>query len=204
MLKENFIQLISGYAADERLIKQLWDEIDENYSHKKRHYHTLQHLENLLLQLHEVKDQIKHWNTVLFSLYYHDIIYNALKRNNEEKSAEFAQSRMQLINVPRPIIKDCVLQILATKKHEITDDEEINFFTDADLSILGQPWNIYEEYYKNVRKEYSLFPDLIYIPGRKKVIQHFLQMERIFKTDFFFNKFELQAKENLQKELDQL
>lgn len=204
MLKENFIQLISSYAADERLIKQLWEEIEENYSHKKRHYHTLQHLENLLLQLHEVKDHIKHWNTVLFSLYYHDVIYNALKINNEEKSAEFAQSRMQLISVPRPIIKNCVQQILATKKHEISDDEEINFFTDADLSILGQQWNVYEEYYKNVRKEYSLFPDLIYIPGRKKVVLHFLQMERIFKTDFFFNKFELQAKENLQKELTKL
>ena len=90
---------------------------------------------------------------------------------------------------------------MATKKHAVSDNSDTNYFTDADLSVLGQPWEIYSTYYKQVRKEYSLFPELIYVPGRKKVLQQFLQMERIFKTDFFYTKFELQAKENLKKEL---
>lgn len=201
MLKETFIQLISSPATEDRLVKQLWQEIEDNYSDKKRHYHTLQHLENLLLLLQQVKEYIKDWNTILFSLYYHDVIYNALKRTNEEKSAEFAKIKMQLIGVPQPAIEKCVQQIMATKDHFVSDDSDTNFFTDADLSILGQPWEIYEQYFKNVRKEYSLYPDLIYTPGRKKVLQHFLQMERIFKTDFFFTRFELQAKENLQREI---
>lgn len=204
MLKEKFIELIGTYTTDERLIKQLWQEVEENYTHKKRYYHNLLHLENMLVSLYEIKEQINNWNTILFSIYYHDIIYNALKRNNEEKSAEFAKSRMQLIAAPELMTENCIQQILATKDHLICDDRDTNFFTDADLSILGQQWNKYSDYYKQVRKEYSLFPDLIYIPGRKKVLQHFLQMGRIFKTDFFFNKFELQAKENLQRELDQL
>ena len=204
MLKETFIQLIGNYTTDKRLIDQLWQEIEDNYSYKKRHYHTLQHLENLLQQLGAVKEYIKDWNMILFSMYYHDVIYNALKRTNEEKSAEFAQNRMQLIMVPKPRIENCVQQILATKEHGLCDDSDTNFFTDADLSILGMEWDVYSDYYKNVRKEYSLYPDIIYIPGRKKVLQHFLQMERIFKTDHFFKKFELQAKQNLQKELDLL
>lgn len=204
MLKETFIQLIGNYTTDGRLLKQLWQEIEDNYSEKKRHYHTLQHLENLLPLLLQVKENIKDWNTILFSFYYHDVVYNALKRNNEEKSAEFAQSRMQLIGAPGPMIEKCVQQILFTKDHLFSDDNDTNFFTDADLSVLGQDWGVYENYFKQVRKEYSLFPDLIYIPGRKKVLRHFLQMERIFKTDFFFNKFELPAKQNLQKELDLL
>lgn len=204
MLKRIFIELTGKYTADERLKNQLWQEIEDNYSNKKRHYHTLQHLQNLLPLLQQVKEDIKDWDTILFSFYYHDVIYNALKRTNEEKSAEFAKIKMQLIGAPGPMIEKCVQQILATKDHLINEDMDTNFFTDADLSILGQEWSVYENYYKQVRKEYSLFPDLIYIPGRKKVLQHFLQMERIFKTDFFFNKFELQAKENLQKELNQL
>jgi len=204
VLKETFIQLIGNYTTDKRLIDQLWQEIEDNYSYKKRHYHTLQHLENLLQQLGAVKEYIKDWNMILFSMYYHDVIYNALKRTNEEKSAEFAQNRMQLIMVPKPRIENCVQQILATKEHGLCDDSDTNFFTDADLSILGMEWDVYSDYYKNVRKEYSLYPDIIYIPGRKKVLQHFLQMERIFKTDHFFKKFELQAKQNLQKELDLL
>jgi predicted metal-dependent HD superfamily phosphohydrolase len=201
VLKETFIQLIGNYTSDTRLVRQLWNEIETNYSGKKRHYHTLAHLENLLQQLNNAKGQIKDWTTVLFTLYYHDIIYNPLKTTNEEKSAEFAQNRMQLVGVPQPIIDNCVNQILATKKHLLSVDNDTNIFTDADLCILGQPWEVYEKYYKQVRKEYALYPDLIYIPGRKKVLQHFLQMEQIFKTPYFFKKVEGQAKENLKKEL---
>ncbi len=204
MLEETFIKLIGNYTKDARLAKQLWNEIEENYSNKKRYYHTLNHLESLLQQLFTIKIKIEDWDTVLFSLYYHDIIYNPLKTTNEEKSAAFAENRMQLIGVPKIIIENCVRQILATKKHLLSADNDTNIFIDADLSILGQPWNVYENYYKQVRNEYSLYPDLIYKPGRKKVLQHFLQMERIFKTDVCFTMFELQAKENLQKELELL
>jgi predicted metal-dependent HD superfamily phosphohydrolase len=204
VLKETFIQLIGNYTTDARSGTQLWNEIKTNYSNKKRHYHTLTHLENLLQQLVAVKTKIKDWDTVLFTLYYHDIIYNPLKTTNEEKSAEFAQNRMQLVGVPQSIIDNCVSQILATKKHLLSTDSDTNFFTDADLCILGQPWEVYEQYYKQVRKEYTLYPDLIYNPGRKKVLQNFLQMEPIFKTDYFFEKLEEQAKENLKKELQQL
>jgi predicted metal-dependent HD superfamily phosphohydrolase len=204
VLKETFIQLISKYTTDTRLIAQLWNEIETNYSGKKRHYHTLTHLDNLLQQLLAVKTEIKDWDTILFTLYYHDIIYNPLKTTNEEKSAEFAQKRMQLLGIPQPIIENCVSQILAIKKHLLSTDSDTNIFTDADLCILGQPWQVYEKYYKQVRKEYALYPDLIYNPGRKKVLQHFLQMQQIFKTNYFFNKFEMQAKENVEKELQQL
>jgi predicted metal-dependent HD superfamily phosphohydrolase len=202
MLEEIFIKLIGNYITDDRLAMQLWNEIEENYCNKKRYYHTLDHLESLLQQLFTIKIKIKDWDTILFSLYYHDIIYNPLKTNNEEKSAEFAENRMQLIGVPKIIIENCVRQILATKKHLLSIDNDTNIFIDADLSILGQPWNVYADYYKQVRNEYALYPDLIYKPGRKKVLQHFLQMERIFKTDYFFERFEGQAKANLEKELD--
>ncbi len=201
MLKETFIKLIGNYTADEKLVMQLWNEIEANYSGKKRHYHTLNHLENLLQQLLNVKDQIKDWDTILFTLYYHDIIYNPLKTTNEEKSAAFAENRMQVIDVPKPIVGNCVQQILATKKHLLSTDNDTNIFTDADLGILGRPWEVYEKYYKQVRKEYALYPDLIYNPGRKKVLQHFLQMQQIFKTDYFFELFEAQAKANIAIEL---
>jgi predicted metal-dependent HD superfamily phosphohydrolase len=204
MIKETFIKLIDNYTTDTRLGTQLWNEVETTYSSKKRHYHTLAHLENLLQQLLAVKTKIKDWDTVLFTLYYHDIIYNPLKTTNEEKSAEFSENRMQLVGVPQPIIDNCVNQILATKKHNLSADSDTNIFTDADLSILGQPWELYEQYYKQVRKEYAFYPDLIYIPGRKKVLQHFLQMKQIFKTDYFFERFEGQAKENLKEELQQL
>ena len=204
MLKETFIGLVTNYTDNDSLTNELWTEIEKNYTSKKRQYHTLQHLDNLLTQLTEVKDEIQNWNTVLFTLYYHDIIYNSLKSDNEEKSAELAEKRLKQISVSIDTIELCINQILATKSHLKSTDSDTNYFTDADLSILGQNWETYSLYYKNVRKEYSIYPNLVYNPGRKKVLNHFLSMNRIYKTDFFFNKFETQAKRNLTNELNLL
>ncbi|GAA4302141.1 hypothetical protein [Nibribacter koreensis] len=204
MLKETFKELVTNYTDNASLPNELWVEIEKNYSGKKRHYHTLYHLQNLLEQLTTIKDQIQNWDTLLFTLYYHDIIYNPLKSDNEEKSAQLAETRMRQLTVSDEEIARCKQQILATKAHLTTLDHDTNLFTDADLSILGQPWETYALYYKNVRKEYSLYPDIIYNPGRKKVLNHFLTMDRIFKTDYFYNKFERQARQNLKTEMDLL
>ena len=203
-LKEIFSNLLINYTTNSSLINELWDEVEKNYSGKKRHYHTLQHLENLLITLTEVKSEIQHWESILFTLFYHDIIYTALKSDNEENSALLAEKRIQQLSVSNDIIERCKNQILATKSHSKSTDSDTNYFTDADLSVLGQPWEIYSLYYKNVRKEYAIYPDFIYNTGRKKVIQHFLSMNSIYKTDYFYNQFEKVAKENLMKELSSL
>ncbi|HOY41742.1 MAG TPA: hypothetical protein PLX60_07765 [Chitinophagales bacterium] len=203
-LKEIFSNLLINYTTNSSLINELWDEVEKNYSGKKRHYHTLLHLENLLTKLTEVKSEIQNWESILFTLFYHDIIYTALKSDNEENSALLAEKRMQQLSVSNDIIERCKNQILATKSHSKSTDSDTNYFTDADLSVLGQPWEIYSLYYKNVRKEYAIYPDFIYNTGRKKVIQHFLSMNSIYKTDYFYNQFEKVAKENLMKELSYL
>jgi predicted metal-dependent HD superfamily phosphohydrolase len=204
VLKETFIELLTNYTDSDSLTNELWTEIEKNYSSKKRHYHTLHHLDNLLTQLTEVKNEIQNWNSILFTLYYHDIVYNSLKSDNEEKSAELAEKRLKQISVSLDTIELCKNQILATKSHIKSTDSDTNYFTDADLSILGQNWETYSLYYKNVRKEYSIYPYLVYNPGRKKVLKHFLSMDRIYKTDFFYKKFERQAKQNIQKEIELL
>lgn len=204
MLEKIFNELLKNYCDNNCLAEKLWTEVYENYSGKKRHYHTLQHLENLLAQLTEVKGEIKNWETVLFTLYYHDIIYDSLRSDNEEKSAKLAEKRMKQICVSDDKIELCKQNILATKSHLKSTESDTNYFTDADLSVLGQTWKSYSDYYKNVRKEYSIYPDFVYNPGRKKVLIHFLKMDRIFKTEFFYYKFEVQAKQNLQRELELL
>lgn len=204
MLEETFIGLVTNYTDDKKLTGELWSEIQKSYSHKKRHYHTLQHLEYLLIQLKELKAEIQNWEAALFSLYYHDIIYDALKTNNEEKSAGLAEKRMIQICVPFKPISLCKEHILATKAHLQSVNSDTNYFTDADLSVLGQTWENYSLYFQSIRKEYSFYPDFIYTPGRKKVLNHFLNMDRIFKTNFFYSKFETTARQNIKKELQSL
>lgn len=204
MIKDIFFSLVLKFDEDNPLAAKQWAEAEKHYSKSNRHYHTLHHLENLLVQLSDVRKEIRNWDAVLFALFYHDIVYNVLKKDNEEKSAVFAAKQMVNCKVPGNIIDDCCAMILATKTHVPSGNSDINIFTDADLSVLGQDWTTYETYLKQIREEYSIYPDFVYNPGRKKVLEHFLEMERIFKTKYFFDKFEAQAKENLKRELEQL
>lgn len=201
MLAKEFAEAVSRYNNDTARAGKLWDEIEKSYTAKKRYYHNQSHLENLLKELTSIKESIEDWDCVIFSIAYHDIVYNTLQKDNEEQSAALAEQRLTEIAFPPDRINKCVQQILATKGHTVSDNQDTNFFTDADLSILGASWYIYEAYFKSIRKEYSYYPNLLYNPGRKKVLQHFLSMDKIFKTDKFFSKYEEQARKNLSAEL---
>ena len=201
MLKEVFITLTSPYAMDQAYINILWDDILKNHNKKNRYYHTIFHLESLYKSLVPIKKNINDWDIILFALFYHDYIYNPLKQNNEELSAKKAVTILSLLSIPKERIELCKEIILATKKHQSSKNKDVNYFTDADHSILGTPWQTYQSYFKNVRKEYKYYPDVLYNKGRIKVLQHFIQMPRIYKSDYFYSKLESQAKNNIQKEI---
>jgi predicted metal-dependent HD superfamily phosphohydrolase len=200
-LHQAFVSTIKNYSANQPLTEHLWNEVVKSYTDRKRHYHNLDHLENMLAELSAVKNEVVDWDTLMMSLVYHDIIYKATAKDNEEKSASIARDRLMLIHFPEPKINKCSEMILATKGHAVSSDHEVNLFTDADLSILGKPWDVYQQYVQSIRKEYSVYPDILYKPGRKKVLQHFLAMQRIFKTDSFYQQYEDIARQNLQQEL---
>src|SRR5204862_8045965 len=119
---------------DDKLIAKMWDEIKTPYSKSGRHYHNLTHLDKLTELLSSVSENIQDWQTVVFSIAYHDIIYDPLKKDNEEKSAAYASQRLIELGRPEDQRNKCISQILATKGHEISEDSDTNYFTDADLA----------------------------------------------------------------------
>ncbi len=136
LLKDTFTALLQPYSNGV-VVEQYWLEIEKAYSGKKRHYHNLIHLEQLWQQLFALKSEISDWDTLLFSLFYHDMVYNVRRQDNEEKSAELAKQRLQALPYPPAGIDKCVAQIVATKSHTLSPDLDTNLFTDADLAILG-------------------------------------------------------------------
>jgi predicted metal-dependent HD superfamily phosphohydrolase len=200
MIRNEFFNAVNIYGSSPDTTSKLWQEIERQYSDPSRHYHTMVHLQNLISELLPVQSGFKNWNVVVFAVVYHDVIYKASKSNNEEKSAELAVKRLSGIAVPEESVVRCKEFILATKRHQQVDDE-IDLFTDADLSILGSSPETYRIYTTQVRKEYSIYPDLLYKPGRKKVLLHFLGMQTIYKTSSFREKYEAQARRNLEAEL---
>ncbi|WP_343686386.1 hypothetical protein [Chryseobacterium gleum] len=200
-LKNQFEQLCSRFTEDRQLIHSLWNEIETRYSEKSRHYHDLLHLENMFTELEDVKGNISDFTGISFCVFYHDIIYDATSKSNEEKSAATAEKRLAELHLSKDDISVISEQIIATKSHLLSDHNDTNYLLDADLSVLGKDFKTYMEYTRNIRKEYSIYPDFLYKPGRKKVLKHFLELESIFKTEYFKEKYEVQAKENIEAEL---
>lgn len=203
-LKEKFMQLCFSFTENQQLINSLWQDIEKKYSERGRYYHTIRHLENMFMELESVKSNILNFPNISFSIFYHDIIYNASSKVNEEKSAEFADLSLQKLNVDQKSIEIITDQIIATKMHKLSASSDTNYLLDTDLSILGGNTDTYIEYTKSIRKEYAVYPDFLYKPGRKKVLHHFLALDSIFKTEYFKDQYESQARKNIQFEIKNL
>ncbi|WP_235989256.1 hypothetical protein [Psychroserpens algicola] len=205
-LRNEWKTLVSLYTKDDAVISEYWEDIENHYTSKNRHYHNLSHIYNMLQQAHNLKATIIDYNTFRFAIWYHDIIYNATKKNNETKSAEFSEKRLKSLNFDQKSLKIVNKLIKSTQKHDIllntTSDNA--YLLDMDLSILGTDWNLYEAYTQNIRKEYAIYPDFIYKKGRKKAMLHFLERPTIYFTEYYQNKYEEQARINLKKEISLL
>ncbi|WP_353103233.1 hypothetical protein [Myroides odoratus] len=203
-LQLEFQHIVGQYSTDHNLIQSYWLEIKKQYETAGRYYHNLTHLKNILGELNEIRTEINDWEAILFSVFYHDIIYDSRAQDNEEQSAQLAKERLTILQLPESKIDLIFNQIIATKQHQKSTNSDTNYFLDADLSILGKDWEQYKSYYQNIRKEYAIYPDDVYNYGRKKTLTHFLTFETIFNTPYFKSKYENQARLNITREINLL
>ncbi len=192
------------YAATAYEIEAAWGRIATAYNSRSRHYHNLTHLWALFNELSPIREHLDNYDAILFALFYHDIVYSTHRKDNESRSAIAAARDLELVQVPEETVIYCKQHILATAGHERSENDDTNYFMDADLSILGQSPAVYFNYCTNIRKEYAVIPDFLYKRGRAKVIRHFVQMHAIYKTTHFYNLYESRARENLLNELEEL
>ncbi|MEM9674508.1 MAG: hypothetical protein AAF992_18090 [Bacteroidota bacterium] len=197
-------ELATKYTDDSQLSNELWNEIENSYTTKNRHYHNLAHLSYMVNHATNYQHELSDSDTVLFSIFYHDIVYNVARKDNEQKSADLARERLTQLGVPAEKTSKCHAQIVATQKHAPSNDADTNYLLDFDLAILGESPAVYQEYTRQIRREYARYPGFLYRRGRRKVLQHFLAMDRIFKTDIFYESYEQSARANLKTELQSL
>ncbi|WP_430467251.1 HD domain-containing protein [Winogradskyella ouciana] len=202
-LKPKWVDLVSNYTDKKAIVASLWEDIVNHYSNTNRYYHNLAHIQNMLSQAEDFKSHIEDYDVLVFAIWYHDIIYKSTKKDNEVKSALFAKKALKSLNFNEKRIENIENLIISTKKHQIGLDENDDnaYLLDFDLSILGTDWETYQNYTQQIRREYKIYPDFMYKPGRKKVLQHFLERETLYFTEVYQDKFETQARENIIKEL---
>lgn len=179
-------------------VKPILDELRAIYEHPSRTYHNLDHIHNMLQKLIESEQFAEHPHRIILAIWFHDIVYNAKRTDNELKSAEFWMRKMT------PYLLDEPLQwgkraILATIKHLPNSDFDIQLLLDLDLASLGAPWDTFCENTHQIRQEYIHVPDDIFREGRKSFFKKMLKRPRLYGTEYWHNLLEEQAKENMKK-----
>lgn len=204
-LRERWLSLVEPFSVGPKFARVIFKEIAGKYSEPGRFYHTLQHINYVLDIIDKYKDCATDLPAVQLAAWFHDVIYEAREKDNEEKSAEYATKTLSELGLPSQLIEETARLILLTKTHRTTtEDTNGLLMLDADLAILGASPETYQEYCEGIRQEYAWVPDETYRGGRRKVLENFLQRPRLYQLAAIRDTIEGQARLNLQNEINSL
>ncbi len=180
------------------------DALIKAYSEKHRAYHTLVHLKACFHHLDALNLSKERAAVLELAFWFHDAIYKPFSSTNEEDSAKWAKLFMMQNDIPQDRITHVFDLIILTKTHSnpVTNDAAI--ILDIDLSILGATPVIYDQYEKDIRREYKRVPYFLYKKKRKEILYSFLNMRRIYTREKFYEAWEEQARENLSNTIENL
>ena len=174
------------------------DELVAAYTAPGRHYHNLRHIEDCLGALAAVDGLSAAEREILTeAIWWHDVVYDATRSDNEELSAQLAEARL------RPDLRHEVGRLIRlTKTHQVERQDRLGaILISIDLSILGAAPARYDAYAAAIRREFAHVPDADYRAGRSRVLTLFAARPFIFPDAAFAEKYDRQARENLAREI---
>lgn len=173
------------------------------YDAPERHYHNLQHIENLLnrVEAYPLHDPV----VVGLAVWFHDAVYDPLRPDNEAQSADWAQVFLHQTTLAPARCARVADLIQRTKDHTQSQpphDTDLLLFLDADLSTLGASEMAYWAYARQIRREYQAVPEELYRAGRRQVLARLLAAPVLFHTPALRAELDAPARRNLQAEID--
>lgn len=186
----------------------LWHEVRQAYSAPGRYYHDPRHLDEVVARFADVARTLG-WQSpreVLLALLFHDVVYVATRHDNEAASADIARASIgRWLAGDAVDIDRVVALVLLTARHGTLTpadvDRDAALFVDIDMSILGAAPARFDEYERDVTREYAAIPPDIYAAGRRHFLTRVLAGDRIFLSDHFAAELDAPARANLGRAL---
>jgi len=182
----------------------------EHYEEPQRHYHNIQHVLECLGQLdawyEDSPDSISsaERDQVELALWYHDVIYDARRKDNEAASAQFFAESPIACHLDPDFVSSIVRLIEITDHRQLPETNLERLIVSIDLATLGSMPETYAAYAAAVRREYHWVPEADYQAGRAQVLAAFLERPVIHPEPWFEARYEAKARENLAGELQSL
>jgi len=205
---KDFTDLIASInpGYEKTITKLVAENLINSYSAFYRKHHNLNHISLGLDLLKEVKDLCDNYLSVVYAWWFHDFISTPNSPFNELASTESAKYCALLLGLEVNFSKRIARLIMSTKydKHRDFESNDKKIIHDVDLAILGLDPEIYVTYAKNIRAEYSVYTLKEYNEERILVLKSFLDLDFIFYTKYFWERFEDRARKNLATEINVL
>jgi predicted metal-dependent HD superfamily phosphohydrolase len=189
---------------DSAALRHLHGDVLGRYSEPHRHYHTHQHLAECFEKVQDIIALAEHPAEVKVGLWFHDVIYDTQRHDNEERSADWARSAARKLGAGAESAQRIYDLVMFTRHAAEPVGIDAQVLVDADLSILGARPARFQEYEAQVRREYGWVPDAVFRPTRAKILKEFLGRPHVFCTARFREQYEAQARHNLQHSLANL
>ncbi len=195
-LRERWLKLAHslGWQGDEIAV---WERLLAHYSEPVRAYHNLEHITACLRVFDEVPTSGVDRKAVELAIWFHDVIYDPQAKDNEAQSAEWFASCAREAELPELLRAEVHRLILTTQHKALPQTAAEQLLVDVDLSILGAETEAFAEYERQIRQEYAWVANKDFCAGRAAVLEQFLQRQCIYHTGYFFERYELRARENL-------
>jgi predicted metal-dependent HD superfamily phosphohydrolase len=152
-----------------------------------------------------MRDLAQDYQIVQLAIWFHDVIYDPRGKDNEVKSAEYAQRALQELGLPERVVNRVSDLILKTVSHvSEREDGDALILLDADLAPLGADEEVFARQSKALRQEFSWIPEEEYRASRVRILNSFLSRERIYQTEWMYQARERQARNNLSQAIAEL
>ena len=176
-----------------------YGRLQKLYSEPQRHYHTFHHIADCLTEFDCACHLAAAPCPLELAIWFHDAIYDPRAADNEQRSADLATAFLeQAGDTGKALTQDVATLILATRHDGAPTGVDSGLMIDVDLSILGRAPSTFVQYEAEIRAEYAWVPASIFAAKRAEILERFLMRPRIYSTDLFLQKYEKQARENLQ------
>jgi len=196
--------LITNSSVNESQLEPIFQALINAYNESQRYYHTLGHINHCLDQFDQVSHLLKQPDAVELSIWYHDIIYHPGAADNEQRSADtFKQQTDSLF--PLEFCNVIYAQIMATL-HDQSEilDHDTRYLVDIDLSGFALPWPEFIQDGENIRHEMKSQTDAVFDAKQKSFYLYLLDRPRIYLSEYFFDKYEAKARQNIKDKLETL
>lgn len=166
-----------------------------------RAYHGRQHLAECLSMLEPLRALAERPAEIELALWFHDAVYDTRRKDNEERSAEWAREAALSAGLSPEVAARLHHLVMLTRHQALPVATDEILLIDVDLSILGAEGPRFAEYEQQIQREYSWVPIEQRGVTRRRILQSFLDRPRIYGSDAMHQALEERARANLARSI---